>query len=213
MINNAMASLPNGFTRLDHPEIFVELMYAGDINFIGRPIAGYYTNIGIITIQASKALNLAQTELDEKYPGYHLLVKDAYRPQDAVADFVTWSEDPSDQMNKLQYYPNIDKKDLFTEGYIAKQSGHSRGSTLDLTLVKRNSEGDYSEVDMGTRIDFMDETAHTATPHISHNSHNNRQLLKTIMNNAGFENYPKEWWHYTLVVEPFPDTYFNFQIR
>ena len=135
---------------------------------------------------------------------------DCYRLQQAVDHFVEWVHDADDQKMKAEYYPNEDKSQLIEKGYIANQSGHSRGSTLDLTLVESSSS---AELDMGTPFDSFDTLSNADDPRVSEQQKSNRLLLKSAMENHGFVNYDKEWWHYTLKDESYPDTYFNFSVK
>jgi D-alanyl-D-alanine dipeptidase len=143
--------------------------------------------------------------------GLGLMIFDAYRPQQAVNNFVLWAEDAEDIQNKNQYYPNVAKRDLFKEGYIAEKSGHSRGSTLDLTIVELDKEA--KPLDMGSIFDYFDPQASPGFPGITPQQRANRLLLRTIMMKYGFVPYEKEWWHFTLKNEPFPETYFNFLVQ
>ena len=140
--------------------------------------------------------------------GLSLHVYDGYRPQRAVDHFVEWGADLADSLNKATFYPDVPKEELFDRGYIAAKSGHSRGSTMDLTLTK-----DGIPIDMGTPFDFFDELSHTENPAIQGEAMQNRMILKSIMERSGFSNYVNEWWHYTLNDEPFPDTYFDLPIE
>lgn len=238
------ASAPRGETRRDRPEgafvsisevdpsILVEARYFGPHNFVGRPIRGYRAPKCLLTREAAEALAKVQAEVKRK--GYALKVYDCYRPQRAVDDFVEWAKDLGDQKMRAEFYPQVDKRNLFSDGYIASRSGHSRGSTLDLTLVKLPAkrqppfrEGQKlvacfetagkrfpdNMVDMGTGYDCFDPLAHTASPAIGAAARENRALLKDAMERHGFSNYEKEWWHYTLKNEPFPDTYFDFEVE
>lgn len=142
--------------------------------------------------------------------GYTLKIFDCYRPQRAVDHFVRWVGDVHDRTMKAHYYPNEEKSRLIEKGYIAGRSGHSRGSTLDLTLVKKDGG---AELDMGTPYDYFDALSNTTAPRITGEPKANRLLLKAVMEKHGFVNYPKEWWHYTLKDEPYPDTYFDFPVQ
>ncbi len=180
---------------------------------MGRPAAGYKEKICILTEEAAKALILVQNELDTLESGYCLKIFDAYRPTEAVADFVRWAEEPGEKM-KDHFYPTFTKPELFKFGYIAKQSSHSRGSTVDLTIASlATTNADPTELDMGTIFDFFNEKAHTDNPYISDTAKKNRLFLKEIMEKHGFKNYPLEWWHFTLENEPFPETYFEFPVQ
>jgi len=188
------------------PTIGQDPRYASDNNFIGRPIRGYLAPQVMLTGEAAKALKDAQEMAQKK--GYSFLVFDGYRPQQAVDHFVEWGADLADTLQKATYYPDVPKGELFDRGYIAARSGHSRGSTVDLTLTK-----DGDPLDMGTPFDFFDELSHTENPAITGEAMANRMLLKEIMESAGFSNYVNEWWHYTLKDEPYSDTYFDLPIE
>ena len=142
-----------------------------------------------------------------------LKIYDAYRPQHAVDDFVRWGKDLDDTMMQREYYPKVQKKDLFREGYIAEKSSHSRGSTVDLTIVRLDKQPSESELDMGTHFDFFGPEAWPDSPLVSSLHRAHRMLLQMLMSKHGFEPYPKEWWHFTLKNEPFPNTYFNFPVQ
>lgn len=184
------------------PGILVEMRYFGDNNFLGRKVAGYSAARCLLTKPAAQALAAVQRDLREF--SLSLRVYDCYRPQRAVDDFVQWAKDLSDARMKKTFYPDVDKKDLFKEGYIAAKSGHSRGSTLDLTI---------DGLDMGTAYDYFDKLAHTLNPAIGAVQKANRALLKLAMEKHGFKNLPDEWWHFTLKDEPFPGRYFDVPIE
>ena len=213
------------------PSILSDIRYATRHNFIGRPITGYLDPVCILTREAATALSAAQRAVLRL--GYTLKVYDCYRPQRAVDDFVAWAEDLDDQAMKREFYPAIEKSVLFEEGYISARSGHSRGSTLDLTLVKlpprpqpayrpgqplvpctapRAERFPDNTVDMGTGYDCFDPLANTLDPRVTGAPLANRLLLKDLMTDAGFTNYALEWWHYTLAGEPYPGTYFDFPV-
>jgi zinc D-Ala-D-Ala dipeptidase len=202
-------ALPPNFMYLKEvdPSILQEIRYAGAHNFVGRPIKGYEHSTCILTKEAAMALKHAQAEL--RTQRLSLKVYDCYRPTSAVADFLQWSKHPLDQKMKAEFYPSIAKGQLFALGYIAKYSGHSRGSTVDLTLVQRPSR----VVDMGTSYDYLDPRSHINAIAISPNAKANRLLLRKIMIKNGFEPYEKEWWHFTLHNEPYKNSYFNFPVR
>ena len=183
-----------------------EAKYFGSDNFMGRPVRGYEANAVILTPEAAGALAAAQH--DARSRGVSLFVFDGFRPQRAVDHFVEWGADLTDTLNQAVYYPNVPKAELFERGYIAERSGHSRGSTVDLTLTR-----DGEALDMGTPFDFFDELSHTENPAIADSAMANRMLLRSIMMDAGFRNYVNEWWHYTLIEEPYPDTYFDEPVR
>ena len=202
--------LPEGFVYLSDVEqsIKSELRYLGSNNFIGKPIDGYHKNCVIMTKQAANALKDIQLELLKS--GYGLKIFDAYRPQQAVNHFVSWAKVLNDTLMKKQYYPNVKKSALFNSGYIASKSGHTRGSTVDLTIVNNVSE---EEVDMGSPYDFFGVESHPYHKDITEKQHENRMLLRNIMLKYRFRPYENEWWHFTLNNEPFPNTYFNFPVE
>jgi len=199
------------------PKLLVDARYFSNQNFIGRKIPGYKKNICLITKPVALALKKVQEYLKPYQLGLKLF--DCYRPQMAVDYFKTWAKDLDDTKMKQQYYPNILKKDLFVKGYIANRSGHSRGSTVDLTLVylsssiAPNNTLNLKELNMGTPYDFFSPKSHTAYQDISIEAKIHRLLLKSIMEQFGFINYKKEWWHYTFRKETYPNTYFNFYIE
>lgn len=211
LMGNAWASLPEGFVYADEiiPSIQQDLRYFGNNNFVGRPIHGYRANRVILTKSAASALRVVQEELS--IFGLSILVFDAYRPQQAVDDFVTWSKDLSDTKTKSTYYPRVSKEILFAQGYIAERSGHSRGSTVDLTIVSKKAP--FEPLDMGTGFDFFGPESWPNYAEISTQQRANRLLLQNIMVKHGFNPYPQEWWHFTLKNEPFPSTYFNFPVQ
>jgi len=190
------------------PGLVVDMRYAGSSNFIGRPIEGYEEPVCILTLQAAEALAAAQTEL--KAYGLGLKVFDCYRPTRAVADFVRWAKDETDTKMKAEFYPDLDKSELFARGYIAERSGHSRGSTVDLTLVYLPYE---SDVPMGTGFDFFSTRSWPTDAAQPSEVRAHRLLLSTIMQRHGFKPYTNEWWHFTLVDEPHPDNYFDFPVK
>lgn len=205
----AFAQLPKGFVYVEKiiPNIKVELRYITTNNFVGKPIEGYIANKLILTKETTVALKSVQDEL--KTYGFSLKVYDAYRPQRAVNHFMRWAKDLNDTINKQEFYPNVKKSNLFKEGYIASRSGHSRGSTLDITIIDNITS---EELDMGSAYDFFGEVSWVNYKGISEAQQANRLLLQTVMEKHGFINYPKEWWHFTLQNEPFPETYFDFEI-
>jgi len=204
------AQLPKGFVYVDSiiPDLDVELRYHTPNNFVGKEIAGYNSNRLILTNNAAKALKQVHNALQEK--NLCLKVYDGYRPQRAVNHFITWARNFSDTITKSIFYPKIAKKNLFKAGYIASRSGHSRGSTVDLTIIDGNTG---VPLDMGSPYDYFGEESWVAYNDITNMQKANRQLLQTFMLKFGFRNYPKEWWHFTLRWEPFPNTYFDFPIE
>lgn len=202
-------SLPTNFVYLKDldPSIYQEIRYAGTSNFIGRPIPGYKKPRCILTQNAAQALLKVQNELIKN--SLSLKIFDCYRPQKSVDHFSAWAKDVSDQKMKASYYPEVSKDQLFNLGYIASRSGHSRGSTVDLTLIRE----DKSEVDMGTPFDFFSPLSHTENSSVTPEQKKNRLFLKSAMEKHGFINLPEEWWHYTLKREPFLDQYFDFDVE
>lgn len=205
-----MSHLPEGFLYLESmdPTIVQDMVYSRLDNFIGRPLAGYFQERCIVSKALGEALCSVQREALSQ--NLSLLVYDAYRPLRAVEDFVFWSKNPQDNQTKKNHYPNIHKQDFFDLGYVGVRSAHCRGAAVDLTLVKKGPED--GPLDMGTPFDFMDILSHTGNTDISLEGQKNRQLLCDLMHAHGFENYPKEWWHFNLKTEPFPHTYFDFPV-
>lgn len=225
-------SLPNGFVFLSEidPSIIEFPRYYTNENFLGKPVPGYTDHRIISTLEAATVLKLVHQDL--KNQGYTLVVYDGYRPQQAVDEFVRWSQDERDQAAKQLYYPTINKKDVFKLGYVAEKSSHSRGSTFDLTMIKTgqslnpikithrtltNGEEipylDDNTVDMGSTFDLFHEASHHDTNLVNEQHTSMRNLLRSTMKKYGFKEYHEEWWHYTLENEPYPDTYFNFVVK
>lgn len=190
------------------PSLVVEIRYAGNENFIGHPITGYEAPVCILTRDTVAALAGVQAKLSEF--GLGLKAFDCYRPARAVADFAAWARNPADQKRKADYYPNVDKSRLFELGYIAERSGHSRGSTLDVTLVDLRSG---EELDMGGPYDFFDPRSWPSETEVPPQARANRMLLQDVMIANGFRPLKEEWWHFTLNQEPYPDSYFDFLVR
>ncbi|MBI1338884.1 peptidase M15 [bacterium] len=186
------------------PGLVLDIRYAGSNNFVGRPITGYNAPKCLLTKEAASALAAVQADL--KPSGLGLKVFDCYRPRRAVADFAAWARDPSDQRRKADFYPSVDKSRLFELGYIAERSGHSRGSTVDLTLIDLATG---AELDMGSGYDLFDTLSWPADPRPSAAQRANRLLLRSVMNARGFRPLEQEWWHFTLRDEPLPDTYLD----
>lgn len=214
------------------PSIIVEARYFGSHNFLGRPVTGYEAPRCLLTHEAARALAAVQSEVRQF--GLSLKTYDCYRPQRAVDDFVAWARDAADTVMKQEFYPAVDKSRLFEEGYIAERSGHSRGSTVDLTLVPLPvpSQPEWrsgmpqarctlpaaqrfpdNSLDMGTGYDCFDPLAHTANPAVGDVAARNRLLLRSVMEKHGFSNYAQEWWHFTLRDEPYPDRFFDLPVR
>ena len=198
----------NSFLSDEVQPIQTDVRYFSADNFVGEVITGYNAEKILMTLEAALALAAIQIELGER--GLGLKVFDAYRQQQAVDDFARWAEDINDTSTKAEYYPNIAKQDLFSLGYIAAQSGHSRGSTVDLTLVELIT-GD--ELDMGAPWDLFDPISWPTSLEVSLPQKTNRETLREIMLRYGFNPLREEWWHFTLDDEPFPDTYFDFPIN
>jgi len=190
------------------PNLMADMHYLGAANFVGKRIDGYERPVCYLTREAANALAKAARELEPQ--GLALKAFDCYRPVRAVRHFVRWARDVADTARKAEHYPEVDKRTLFRDGYIAERSGHSRGSTIDLTLVRLQ---DKTELDMGTRFDFFGPQAAPSYSGISAAAQANRAALARAMRNADFVPYSKEWWHFTLRGEPYPDRYFDFPVR
>ena len=202
--------LPAGFVyaKKELPDLNVELRYFTINNFVGDTIDGYKANKLVITRETALALKQVQHDLHEQ--NLCLKIYDGYRPQRAVNHFMRWAKDLNDTINKQQFYPDVEKRYLFREEYIATRSGHSRGSTLDLTII----DGITNEpLDMGSPYDFFGKESWVNHQDLTELQKANRQLLQEVMLKHNFRNYAKEWWHFTLRWEPFPKTYFDFEIE
>ena len=229
--SDAPPKVPPGFVDLAAvaPDIVVDMRYAGADNFLGRPARGYSGARCLLTKEAAGALAAVQRELTGF--GVGLKVYDCYRPQRAVDDFVAWSRAPGPATDP-RHHPGVPKAELISRGYIAARSAHSRGSTVDLTLISATplrtagapaSAQDCRRVDgpqapdaslnMGTTFDCFDERAHAASPDVPPEARRNRLLLKMAMEKHGFVPYAQEWWHFTLANEPFPKAAFDFEVR
>jgi zinc D-Ala-D-Ala dipeptidase len=223
------SKLPEGFVDIAEvaPAIVVDARYAGSNNFLGRPARGYGAARCLLTKPAAAALG--QVQRDVGAFGLGLMVYDCYRPQRAVDDFVAWSRDPKGAATNPRHYPVVPRSELFARGYIAAQSGHSRGSTVDLTLIPagrrktgapardcRSIAGPLApdgSLDMGTTFDCFDERAHAADAGVPAEARRNRLLLRMAMEKHGFAPYEQEWWHFTLAKEPYPETAFDFAVE
>lgn len=190
------------------PDAILEIRYYSTYNFVGDRIDGYEEPVALITKEAAKALK--EVSDDVKSKGYRLKIFDAYRPQKAVTHFMNWAKDIDDTRMKEYFYPELDKSVLFDQGYIAEKSGHSRGSTVDLTLFDMKTQ---KEVDMGGTFDYFGELSHPDYTNITEEQYNNRMILREAMLNHGFKPLNEEWWHFTLKDEPFTDTYFTFPVN
>jgi D-alanyl-D-alanine dipeptidase len=229
------AARAKGFVYLYEvdPTIIESPRYATAENFVGKPLPGYTCSRIVITMQAAQALKKVQDEV--RQAGYSLVVWDAYRPQCAVDCFMQWSTDSADQVKKNSYYPFVNKADVFKLGYVDRRSGHSRGSTVDLTLIKigkqlhavqekqcKLTNGqqmaflDDGTLNMGSSFDMFDTVSHTYSDLVAATYTKRRLYLRSVMEKHGFRPYDKEWWHFTLINEPYPadqdSSYFNFTI-
>jgi D-alanyl-D-alanine dipeptidase len=225
---------PPVFVDVTHvvPGVHLDIRYFTSHNFVGARVDGYRAPKCLLTRHAAEALRGVQKDLQPF--GLSLKIYDCYRPQSAVNHFVRWAKDVNDAKTKKEFYPDIDKRNLFRDGYIAEKSGHSRGSTVDLTIIVAGGpeQETYTpgqplfecylpadkrfrdnSIDMGTGFDCFSEVSHTVYGGIGAGQRINRLLLKALMEKHGFVNYDKEWWHYTLKDEPFPDTYFDFAVE
>jgi D-alanyl-D-alanine dipeptidase len=193
--------------------LVVDMRYAGSHNFVGEPIDGYERARCLLTRPAAAALATVARDLAPRQLA--LKVFDCYRPARAVAHFMRWAQDLADLRRKDEFYPAIDKRDLFRQGYIAERSGHSRGSTLDMTLVRRDVRPSdrWDELDMGTPFDLFDPKSWPSDPSVTAEQRANRKLLSDAMRRRGFKPYDREWWHFGLASEPFPDRYFDLPVR
>lgn len=207
------STLPEGFVYVDQvvPDIRTDLRYATGHNFVGTPIDGYLQSRCILTDKAAQALKTVQDEL--RPFGLCLLIFDGYRPQRAVDHFVRWAEDVNDTRMKAEFYPEVKKENLFKEDYIAAKSSHSRGSTVDLTIRSSTAEPADAGLNMGSGFDLFDPKSWPTSLDVSAEARAHRMLLQLLMKKHGFEPYPKEWWHFTLRDEPFPDTYLDFPVQ
>lgn len=189
------------------PDVILEIRYYSTYNFIGDRIDGYEEPCALLTWEAAQALQAVSQDLEEK--GYRLKIFDAYRPQSAVDHFIRWAQDPQDTRMQPYFYPDLEKDRLFAEGYIATRSGHSRGSTVDLTLFDMAAG---READMGGPYDFFGERSHGDYGDLTPEQKENRRLLRQTMEAHGFRSLTTEWWHFTLEEEPYPDLYFTFPV-
>ena len=226
--------IPEGFVDIQKviPDVLLDIRYYGPHNFVGEKVDGYLAPKCILTNEAASALSNVQKDLVQ----YSLTLKiyDCYRPQRSVDHFVRWAKEIDNTKTKKEFYPTVDKRNLFKDGYIDSKSGHSRGSTVDLTIIPLPlpKQPDYiqgqklhecylpankrfrdNSIDMGTGFDCFHELSHTANKNIARQQKINRLLLKTLMEKHGFKNYDMEWWHYTLKNEPYTNIYFDFPIE
>ncbi len=199
----------SGFVLLSEyvPGIVQEIRYFSTFNFIGDRIDGYEEPCAILTKEAARRLQEVSNQA--VVLGYRLKVFDAYRPTKAVKHFELWGIEDLDQRMKPFFYPELEKQELFMKGYIAKRSSHSRGSAIDLTLLDMKSG---KELDMGSPFDYFGEISHPDSRDITDEQYENRMILQDLMTKHGFEPLDCEWWHFTLIDEPYPDTYFDFPV-
>ena len=197
----------SGFVLLSDyvPQIVQEIRYFSTYNFVGERVDGYEEPIALVTKEAARALKNVSNEMIVK--GYRIKVFDAYRPAIAVKHFIYWAIEDTDIRMKPYFYPEVEKQELFELGYIAKESSHSRGSAIDLTLIDMNTG---KEVDMGSPFDMFSEVSHPDYRGITDEQYDNRMFLQSAMIRNGFEPIDCEWWHFSLADEPYPNTYFNF---
>ena len=203
-------TLPEGFVLVGEaiPDALLDIRYYTTYNFVGARIDGYEAPVAVLTREAADALKFVRDDM--KAQGLRLVIYDAYRPQRAVDHFANWAEDITDTRMKAVFYPDVDKADLFEKGFIARRSGHSRGSTVDLTLL---DEATGKLLDMGGPFDFFGELSHPDYAGVTAQQHENRMLLQSAMMKRGFKPLSTEWWHFTLVDEPYPKTFFDFPVR
>ena len=199
----------SGFVLLSDfvPAVILEIRYYSTYNFVGDRIDGYEQPCAIMTKEAARVLKEISNKLNVM--GYRIKVFDAYRPATAVRHFTLWGVDDLDLRMKPFFYPDLEKQELFRKGYIASKSSHSRGSTIDLTLLDMKTG---KEIDMGSPFDYFSEMSHPDFKGITKEQYENRMFLQDVMVRGGFEPYDCEWWHFTLRDEPYPDTYFDFPV-
>ncbi|MCR5423959.1 MAG: M15 family metallopeptidase [Bacteroidales bacterium] len=190
------------------PDAILEIRYYSTYNFVGQRIAGYEAPVALCTKEAAAALAKANAYFMER--GYRIKIYDAYRPQMAVDHFMRWARVPDDTLTKAAFYPDLPKNQIAPQNYVSSRSGHTRGSTFDLTLVDVQTG---KELDMGGAFDFFGECSHPNYEYVTEEQHDNRMLLRSGMLQAGFRPLYTEWWHFTLVNEPFPNTYFTFPVQ
>ena len=209
MGRNALPSDAGGFVLLSDyvPHVVQEIRYYSTYNFIGERIDGYEEPVALLTREAARALKAVSNEMIVQ--GYRLKVFDAYRPVAAVKQFILWGIEDTDIRMKPYFYPDLVKQELFSRGYIAKRSSHSRGSAVDLTLLDMSTG---TEVDMGSPFDLFSEVSHPSFRGISDEQYENRMRLQRAMVRNGFSPIDCEWWHFALADEPYPDTYFEFPV-
>ena len=202
--------MQKGFVEIakEIDDVILEIRYSSTYNFIGDKIDGYVDSTALLSVEACNGLKKASDEF--KSLGYRIKIYDAYRPMKAVRHFVRWAKDIDDTRMKDIFYPNVDKKDLFKLGFISDRSSHSRGSTVDITLFDEKTGKD---VDMGSYFDYFGDISNSDYSDLSLEQLNNRKLLRDVMSKYGFKVLDSEWWHFTLIDEPYKDTYFEFEVK
>ncbi len=200
---------PDDFVSVSEviPDVLLDVRYYSTYNFVSERVDGYEAPVVLLTKEAAAALSLVNADMRRK--GLRLVLYDGYRPQRAVDHFVRWAESADESM-RAAFYPDVEKRALFERGFIARRSGHSRGSTVDLTLLEEKTG---MLLDMGGPFDFFGELSHPDYPGVTPAQHANRMLLRQAMLDHGFKPLSTEWWHFTLKDEPYPDTYFDFPVR
>ena len=192
------------------PSVRQQIRYADTENFVGAPIDGYRAARCWLSEPAARALASAEAEVMGQ--GLELVVFDCYRPERAVRHFMRWAADANDQGTKEYYYPRVSKAELLSGGYVAERSGHSRGSTVDVTLERPCGNGTVP-LDMGTSFDFFDPRSNYSSTEVTPAQWENRRRLRELMERHGFRGYEPEWWHFTLADEPYPNRYFDVPIE
>ena len=211
IVGVSMAKIPTGFISLNDacPSMKIHMSYATAENFTGEIVTGYKAKKAYLAKAPAEALCLVQAEAQKR--GLSLKIYDSYRPVKAVAFFQAWAQKPeTNSQIKEHYYPGFTRLQLFEQGYIAKQSSHSRGSAVDLTLVEMESG---RSLDMGSAFDYFDDLSNTDSPKVTDEQKKNRMILKELMEGKGFKNFSQEWWHYSFRPEPYPDQYFDFDVE
>lgn len=212
VVSDAQTADAAGFASMRTlvPDMSLDIRYAGSNNFVGAPVDGYEAADCYLLEPVAEALQRVELALREQK--MRLRIFDCYRPVRAVSHFVRWAEDVDDQRTKPTFYPSLDKTQLLGV-YIGRRSGHSRGATIDLTLMRCDTSDQCTSLDMGTDFDFFDPLANTDSPQATPQQRENRQLLRIAMEKEGFQNYPMEWWHYTFRPEPSPDMAYDFPVK
>ncbi|WP_020394768.1 M15 family metallopeptidase [Thiolinea disciformis] len=203
--------LPLGFVRLSEfvPSILLDIKYYSSDNFMGKPADGYQAPEAIISLPAAQALKKVQKSLEEI--DLSLKIFDAYRPKRAVEHFLRWEKEVENPHLAQRFYPDFKKHELFERGYIASRSSHTRGSTLDLSLIAKTNQT-WQELDMGSEFDFFGAASAYEYKEATATQRANRLLLRTLMERFGFKGFALEWWHFTLQNEPYPNQYFDFPV-